>query len=307
MIAFRGRIMKRKALSRVGIFFALPWAIGFLVFVLYPLAASLFYGFTDFNIFKAPNWVGLENFKNLFHDELFWKSLGNTAYMTFVGSPLYIVFGLFTAQLLNLPLKGRNLLRTIFYIPYVIPLIASALLWIWVLNPQSGLLNGVLQIMGIKGPNWLANPAYTKPSLLLIGLWRSGPIMVIFLAALQDVPAQLHEAAKIDGAGSVRRFLHVTLPALTPAILFQAVMQMVLNLQYFTEAFIVIGSSSRLNENIGGPMNSLLFYAIYLYHNAFTYLKMGKASAMAWLLFLIISFLTWALFRSSRRWVHYGD
>ena len=301
----KGSVGSKNTLN--GILFALPWIAGFLLFVVYPVSASFYYAFTNFNVFQAPTWTGLENLKSLFADDLFWKSLLNTAYITFIGSPLYIVCGMLLAQALNRPLPGLSVFRTAFYIPYVIPLVATSLLWIWVLNPDSGLLNNALRLVGARGPNWLGDPRFTKPSLLLIGVWRSGPIMVVFLAALQEVPRSLYEAAEIDGAGRVRRFFTVTLPLITPAILFQIIMQMIVNFQYFTEAFLMSGAGSRLNENIGGPENSILFYAIYLYHTAFTYLKMGKASAMAGMLFLVVAALTWIVFRTSRRWVNYGE
>ncbi len=281
--------------------------VGFLLFVIYPVTASFYYSFTSFNVFQPPRWTGLDNIRLLIRDDLFWKSLLNTVYITFIASPLNIAFGILLAKALNSRLRGSSVLRTAFYVPYVIPLVATSLLWIWLLNPDSGMINGALRLVGIPGPNWLGSAGLTKPSLILIGLWRSGPIMVVFLAALQEVPVTLYEAAEIDGAGGLRRFFQITLPLITPAIFFQVVMQLILNFQYFTEAYLVSGAGSRLNENIGGPQNSLLFYAIYLYHTAFTYLKMGKASAMATILFLLVAGLTWIIFRTSRRWVYYGE
>jgi multiple sugar transport system permease protein len=292
--------------TRNGLLFAAPFMIGFVVFVLYPVAASLYYGFTKFNAFQSPQWLGLSNYISLFKDQLFYKSLLNTLYMTLLGSPLYIIFGILVSQMLNLKLKGIPVFRTVFYLPYILPLVATSLLWIWVLNPERGLINSLLALASIKGPNWMGDPGLLKPSLMLIGLWRSGPIVVVFLAAMQDVPRTLKEAAMIDGAGAIRRFFRVTLPMITPAILFQVVMQLITNVQYFTEPFIFSMAGSRLNEQIGGPNNSILFYSIYLYHNAFTYLKMGKAAAMAWIMFLVVALMTWLVFRTSRRWVYYG-
>lgn len=292
---------------RTGLLFAAPWMVGFALFVVYPVAASFYYAFTSFNVFQPPRWTGIENLRLLFRDSLFWKSLANTLYITAIASPLNIAFGILLARALNTNLRGRSLFRTAFYVPYVIPLVATSLLWIWLLNPDSGMVNGPLRLLGIPGPNWLGSASLTKPSLILIGLWRSGPIMVVFLAALQEVPTSLYEAANMDGCGPLRRFFGITLPLITPAIFFQVVMQLILNFQYFTEAFLVSGAGSRLNENIGGPQNSILFYGIYLYHTAFTYLKMGKASAMAEILFLLVAALTWVLFRTSKRWVNYGE
>ncbi len=293
--------------TRNGILFSLPWLIGFLLFILYPILQSLYYSFTDFNLFQAPNFIGLENFRELFSDDLFYKSLYNTLYMTFLGSPIYIIIGMVMAVLLNNRIRGLAFFRTVFYIPYILPIVATALLWVWMLNPVNGLLNMVLRAVHLPAPNWLADPAYTKVSLILIGAWRTGPTMILFLAALQDVPKTLYEAADIDGAGIFRKFFQITLPALTPAILFQVIMQIIVNLQYFTEAYIISGSTDRLNQAVGGPLNSLMFYATYLYQNAFLYLKMGKASAMAWILFLVAGTLTFIIFRSSKKWVFYGD
>ncbi len=293
--------------TRNGFLFSLPWIVGFLLFILYPLCASLYYSFTNYNMFQAPEVVGFGNYRNIFTDHLFYKSLSNTFFMTFVGGPLYIGIGMLTAVMLNTKIKGLAFFRTVFYIPYILPIVATALLWIWILNPQTGLMNMVLGSIGLHGPNWLADPRYTKISLIIIGAWRTGPIMILFLAALQDVPVTLYEAATIDGAGAMRRFFRITLPLLTPAILFQIIMQLIINFQYFTEAYIITGAADRLNQSVGGPLNSLLFYATYLYQNAFNYLKMGKASAMAWILFIISAFITLLIFKTSKKWVYYGD
>ncbi len=292
--------------TRNGLVFAAPFLIGFAAFVVYPVATSLYYGFTKFNAMQTPQWLGLKNYLSLMQDALFWKSLLNTLFMTLVASPIYLLFAILVAQMLNLRLRALPLFRTTFYVPYILPIVATSLLWIWVLNPQRGLLNSVLSLLSIHGPNWLGDPSFTKPALILIGLWRSGPIVIVFLAALQDVPRTLKEAAMIDGAGAFRRFFRVTLPLITPAVLFQVVMQLIVNIQYFAEPYLLNASQSKLNEAIGGPQNSILFYSIYLYHTAFTYLKMGKAAAMAWILFLLVALLTWLVFRSSRRWVVYG-
>lgn len=300
-----GLHMKRSTFN--GILFSLPWLLGFLVFIVYPIGQSLYFSFTDYNLFQSPELIGFKNYIELSGDPLFYKSLSNTLFMTFVGGPIYILIGLLAAVLLNNRIKGLVFFRTVFYIPFILPIVATALLWIWILNPANGLLNMMLGYLGIKGLNWLADPSLTKISLILIGTWRTGPIMILFLAALQDVPRVMYEAADIDGAGIFRKFMRITLPMLTPAILFQIIMQIILNLQYFTEAYIITGASDRLNSSVGGPLNSLLFYATYLFQNAFVYLKMGKASAMAWVLFLIAAILTWTVFKSSKKWVYYDE
>lgn len=290
-----------------GLLFASPWIIGFLVFTLYPLGASFYYGFTEFSIFQPPKFVGLDVYRELLRDGLFWKSVRNTLYLTVISTPVNLVFSLIIALLLNMRVFALSVYRTVYYIPTIVPLGATSLLWMWILNAQYGLLNSALNRLGLPGPNWLADPDLSKLSLIMMGVWASGNIIVIFLASLQEVPAALYESAEIDGAGRWRKFWHITLPWISPIILFQLIMQVITNLQYFTQAYFVV-SSSHLNQvaGNGGPENSLLMYAMYLYHNAFIYFKMGKASAMAWFLFVFAALITWLIFRSSRKWVSYG-
>jgi len=302
--------MKEKAKQNIsGFAFALPWIIGFLCFSAYPIITSMYYSFTEFNMFQSPEFVGLSNYRTLFGEEKFWKSLYNTLYMTVLGTPLNLIFGLFMANLLNKKLKGMSIYRTIFYMPTIVPAVASSLLWIWILNPTQGLLNNMLKTIGLPALNWLGDPNVTKPALLLMGLWGTGGIMLIFLAALQDVPRSLYEAAEIDGANAVRRFFSITLPGISPVILFQLIMSVINNFQYFTQAYLMTNanSSGGFNPASGGPENSLLFYALYLYQNAFSFFKMGKASAMAWILFLIVAAVTFIIFKTQRKWVSYDE
>ena len=303
------RVKKHNNHTAAGILFALPWIIGFLAFSLYPIVMSVYYSLTDFNMFQAPKFVGLENYTALFQDEKFYKSLWNTMYMTVLGTPLCLLVGLLMALLLNQKVRGMPFFRTLFYLPSVVPLVASSMLWLWILNPQYGLLNQVLQKLGLYQPNWLTDPLYTKPALLIMGVWGVGGIMIIFLAALQDVPRSLYEAAEIDGAGTFKKFVHITLPGISPVIFFQLIMGVINNFQYFTQAYLMIGSSTGggLNVVSGGAENSLLFYALYLYQNALNLFKMGKASAMAWILFLIVALVTFVIFKTQDRWVSYGD
>lgn len=296
--------MKKKTWT--GLAFASPWLIGFLAFTLYPLLASLYYSFTSFNIFQAPEFIGMDNYAELMKDDLFWKSVSNTVYLTVVSTPVNLLFSLIIAMLLNMKVGGMSIYRTVYYIPTIVPLAATSLLWMWILNPQYGLLNDMLRAVGLPGPNWLADPELSKVSLILMGLWASGNVMIIFLASLQEVPQSLYESAAIDGAGKWRQFWNITLPTISPIILFQLIMQVINNLQYFTQAYFVVSSSALNMPGSGGPENSLLMYAMYLYHNAFIYFKMGKASAMAWIMFLIAGIITWLIFRSSKKWVTYG-
>lgn len=307
--AIKSRASKRRNHTAAGILFALPWIIGFLAFSLYPIIMSVYYSLTDFNMFQTPKFVGLENYSALFQDEKFYKSLGNTLYMTVLCTPLCLVAGLLLAVLLNQKVRAMPIFRTFFYLPSIVPLVASSMLWLWILNPQYGLLNNILQKLGLYQPNWLTDPRFTKPALLIMGVWGVGSIMIIFLAALQDVPRTLYEAAEIDGANALKRFFYITLPGISPAIFFQLIMGIINNFQYFTQAYLMIGSSTGggLNVVSGGAENSLLFYALYLYQNAFNLFKMGKASAMAWILFVVVAVVTAVVFKTQDRWVSYGE
>ena len=293
----RGTIERRNA--RVGFLFALPWIIGFLGLELYPLVASLYFSFTQFNVFQSPLWIGVNNYTTLTRDPLFWQSLGNTLYVAVIGVPLGLVLAFAIAIALNDQLRGLALYRTLVYLPTVTPIVASSLLWLWLLNPIYGPVNWLwLQLFGMQGPGWFATAAWAKPALIFMNMWGIGTAMVVFLAALQGVPEQLYEAARIDGANGWQRTLHVTLPLISPATFFLLVMQIIGTLQIFASAFVI-------GDGTGGVQNSLLFYALYLYQNAFNYLNMGYASAMAWILFLVILALTLLIFRTSNRWVHY--
>lgn len=296
--------------ARSGFLFALPWIIGFIAFSLYPICVSFYYSFTDFNIFQAPQWVGLGNYKALFADEKFYKSLWNTFYMVVLATPVNLIVALLLAILLNQKVKGLSVFRTIFYLPSIVPTVASSLLWLWILNPQSGLINQSLKALGLPQPNWLRDPYFTKPALIIMSVWTIGSMMIIFLASLQDVPRSQYEAAQIDGANAIQQLFAVTLPTISPVIFFQLIMSVINYFQYFTQAYLLINGASGgsgLNAESGGVENSLLFYSLYLFHNAFGYFKMGKASAMAWILFLIVMIVTAVIFKTQNKWVTYGD
>lgn len=291
-----------------GFLFASPWIIGFLAFSLYPIFMSAYYSFTKFDLFQSPVFVGWENYEGLLNDELFFKSLYNTFYMIILGTPVFLLVSLFAALLLNLKVKGQSIYRTIFYTPTIVPVVASSLLWLWILNPQIGLLNMVLKMAGIPQPNWLGDAMLTKPSMIIMGLWGVGNMIIIFLASLNEVPVSLYESAEIDGANGFRKFIHITIPWISPIILYQFVIGVIANFQFFTQAYVVASGTSRLNNVTmsAGTENSLLFYSLYLFNNAFIYFKMGKATAMAWILFLIVALITWVIFKTSDRWVNYG-
>ncbi|MCC6728110.1 MAG: sugar ABC transporter permease [Chthonomonadales bacterium] len=283
---------------RTGLLFASPWLVGFAIFILYPIAASLYYSFCAYDAIQPPRWVGLENYRRMLtEDDLFWKSLWNTLYMVLFGLPVGLVAALAVALLLNQKVRGMAFYRTLYYLPSITPIVATSILWLWLLNPEMGLVNIVLGKLGIAhGPAWLTDPAWAKPALILMGLWGAGGGMVIYLAALQDVPQSLYEAASLDGASSMQQFRHVTMPMLSPVILFNLIMGLIGSFQYFTQAYVMTS---------GGPEDSTTFYALHLFNRAFFDFKMGYASAMAWVLFLIALACALVVFRSSARWVYY--
>lgn len=295
------RRRRRKAIA-VGLLFTAPWTVGFLLFKAYPIVMSFYYSLTEYNLFSLPEWVGLDNYRQLFADEKFYKSLYNTMYLVVFGLLPHLAFALAMALLLNMNVKGQSLYRTIYFLPTLVPAVAASLLWLWLLNAKYGLVNDLLSMIGIVGPNWLVDPDWTKPAIVLMGFWGTGTTTVMYLAALQDVPRSLYEAAEIDGAGSWRKFWSITLPSISPVTLFQIIIGLIGTFQFFTEGLIFAEAA----QSVGGPENSLLFYAIYLYQVAFSFLKMGYASAMAWMLFLVVMALTLIVYKTSARWVYYG-
>lgn len=286
----------------LGLAFASPFIIGFLFLFAYPIAASAFYSFTDFNLFQTPRWVGLDNYSQMFGNPTFWQSLGNTLYLTVIGVPLAIIISLAGAHLLNFPVKGQPLYRALVYLPSIVPIVVGGYLWRWLLNTQYGFLNYFLGLFGIDGPAWLQEPDWTKPAILLMTFWTVGGTTIIYLAALKDVPQELYEAAEIDGAGAWRRFLNVTWPMISPVTLFQVIVTLIAFLQIFTQPFIL--AQQRLNTPSAGPGGSMLTFAMSLYQNAFAFLKMGYASGMAWILFVLTLVITLIVLATSKKWVH---
>jgi multiple sugar transport system permease protein len=293
---------------RVGLLFVSPWLIGFAAFYLYPALASLYYSFTDFKILDPPRWVGLANYVTMLADAQFWKSLTNTAYLAIIGVPLSVLAALGIALLLNVRrIVGISVFRTIFYLPVVLPTVATAVLWIWLLNPQYGLVNQALSLIGIEGPKWFYDPDWAKQGIILMTIWGVGDVVVIYLGALQGVSRDLYEAAEVDGAGPWAKVRHVTIPMISPAILFNLVTGTIAAFQYFTQAYVISeGTVGRGSGAVGGIQNSLLFYGLHLYNNAFRYFKLGYASALAWILMLIILATTVLMLWLSRRRVYYA-
>jgi multiple sugar transport system permease protein len=292
--------MRQRQRDLQGWLFVSPWLIGFFLFTLYPILASLYYSFCDYRVLTPPKWVGLANYAALLTDrDYFLPSLWNTLFML-IELPLALIIGLTMALLLNHKIPGIGIFRTIYYLPSIMPVVAVAVLWLWVLNPQYGLLNAVLTPLlapfGLQAPGWLADPKWAKPAFIMMDLWAVGGSVVIYLASLQNVPAHLYEAAEIDGAGSWHKTLHVTLPMISPVIFYNLIMGVIWTFQYFTQTFIMTQ---------GGPQNSTLFYALYLFYNAFRDFRMGRACAMAWILFILTLIATLIVFRTSARWVYY--
>lgn len=297
--------MKRLARRRLmaGLGFTSLWILGLGAFTAYPVLASLYYSFCDYSILQRPVWIGLENYRQLAEDDVFWLSLRNTLFFAALSVPLGTVVSLGLALLLNQKVIGQAFFRTLFYLPSIVPVVASSMLWLWIFNGQYGVLNEmlspVLALWGGRPPAWLADPEWAKPALILMSLWGVGNSTVIYLAGLQDVPRELHESAELDGAGPLRRLWHVTLPLLSPVIYFNVVMGLIGAMQVFTQGFVMSGGVE------GAPARSTLFYAIYLYSTAFYDLRMGYASAMAWVLFILVALLTWTANRVAARRVHY--
>lgn len=278
--------------------FALPWILGFCMFTFGPMLWSLAMSFTNYDMFRWQ-WVGLANYRRMFLiDDLVLRSLLVTTTYALMSVPLHLTFGFSLALLLNQKIKGLSIWRTIFYLPSVISGVAVIIMWILILSPEFGLINSILNYVGIKGPNWLGSPQWALPSLVLISLWGVGGSMLIYLGGLQGIPTELYDAAKVDGCNDWQSFWNVTIPMMSPVIFFNLVMGIIGALQTFDTAFIATR---------GGPAFSTYFYMLHLFTNAFEMLKMGYASALAWVLFIYIMILTLLVFRFGSTWVFYED
>ncbi len=280
-----------------GYVFIAPQVIGVCLFIVGPVIASLFISFTEWNLVSPPNWVGIRNYKTQFSLPLFWKVLFNTTYYTLATVILGIVFAILLALLVNAKLKGITLYRAMYFIPVITPMTAVALVWVWLYNPDFGVINYLLSLIGIKGPDWLASTTWAMPAVIIMSLWKGlGYNMMIFLAGLQDVPSSLYEAAEIDGASGWDRFRYITLPMLSPTIFFVLIMSLIGGFQVFTESYIMTR---------GGPSDATNVIVLYIYDLAFRWWKMGEATAIAWVLFVIILSVTFIQFLSSKKWVFY--
>jgi len=290
-----------------GLLFISPWLIGFFAFTFYPMVASLAYSFTKYHIKNPNEFIGLKNYIDLAHDKDFWIALKNTLYMVVFAVPLGILFSFICAILLNFKIKGQSVYRVTYYLPSIVPTVASTLLWLWILNPQTGLMNTILGYFGIDGPNWFRDPDFSKPALILLALWGTGNTIIIYLSGLQDVPLSLMEAAELDGANWFQRLFHITIPMVSPITQFTLITGVIAMFQYFAQAYVFSFAVSTSAKALGAPLRSTLFYSVYLYQQAFVYLRMGYASAMAWILFLIILACTLVLLRVSEKATYYAE
>jgi multiple sugar transport system permease protein len=289
----------RRREARAGLLFVLPWVLGLLAFKTYPVLATFYLSFTDYNIIQPPHWIGLQNYVTIFTaDTDFWNAVGNSAYYALISVPLGLVVSLLLALVLNMNARGVGIYRTLFYLPALAPPIVATVVFLMLLDPDAGLVNTLLRNVGLPGPGWFSDPAWSKPALILLSLWGTGTATLIFLAGLQEVPRTLLEAAVIDGAGPWQRFWNVTLPLLSPVVLFNLVMGVIYSFQVFTQALTVGGTS-------GDPLGSTLMFMVLIYNNAFRYFQMGYSEALSVLLFLAVVVLTLLIFRSSRIWVYY--
>ncbi|GAA2709792.1 carbohydrate ABC transporter permease [Cytobacillus oceanisediminis] len=300
-----GKRLSRQTRENIfGYLFISPWIIGFLGLTLGPLLFSLFASFTDYNITSKMNFIGLDNFKRMFTiDDLFKTSLWNTLYYVLFSVPLTTAGAIFLSVLLNQKIKGMKFFRTLYYLPAILSGVAVYFLWMQLLSPSTGLVNTFLGWFGIEGPAWLFDPEWTKPALLLMKMWSVGGGMLLYLASLQGVSSSMYEAAELDGAGAMQKFFYITLPMISPIIFFDVLTSTIGSFQIFQEAYVMTENGS------GGPGNSLLFYNLHMWNNAFEVFDMGYASAMAWLLFIVVMILTVINMKLGKKWVHYegGD
>lgn len=289
--------MKQK--KYVGLLYIMPWIIGFLVFTMYPLLSSIYYSFTDFSITNSTHWVGLKNYIDIFTtDRLAIPSLVTTFKYVFLVVPAKLIFALLVALLLNMNIKGIKVYRTIYYLPSILGgSVAISVLWRFLFR-RDGIVNMILSIFHINAIDWLGSPKHALGTVALLGVWQFGSSMVLFLAGLKQVPKELYEAAKVDGAGKIRIFFTITLPMISSIIFFNLVMQLINAFQDFTAPFVITN---------GGPLNSTYVFAIHLYNSAFKYFKTGYASALSWILFVIIMLFTAIIFKSSSYWTYYED
>lgn len=289
----------RRQETRAGLLFVLPWLIALLVFTTYPVLATFYLSFTDYNILQPPSWVGLDNFRTIFaEDPAFWKAARNSAVFAIVSVPLKLIIAFGLALLLNMGVRGIGIYRTVFYLPTLVPPIAATIIFILLFSPLGGPVNTILGWFGIRAPNWFDDPVWAMPALIVLSIWPLGVETLAFLAGLKEIPQDLLDAAAVDGAQGWQKLRHVIIPLITPVILFNLIIGVIYSFQIFTQALVVGGQN-------GEPLESTLMFLVLIYRNAFRYFAMGYAAALSVILFVIVLILTALIFRSARSWVHY--
>lgn len=285
--------------KRAGLLFILPWLVSLLIFTAYPVFGTLGLAFTEYNIIKPPKFIGLENFQQMFfEDPAFWVAVRNTLIYASAAVILRLVFSLALALVLNMGVRGISIYRVIFYLPALVPPVVAAIVFLLMFNYANGPINGVLSAVGLAPPDWLRDPAWAKPALIILGLWPLGIEVLVFLAGLKEIPQDLLDAASVDGASPIRRLFTITIPLLTPVILFNLVTGVIYSFQVFAQALVI-------GDTTGKPLESTLMYMVLVYRNAFRYFAMGYAAAQSLILFIVVALLTLLVFRTSRRWVYY--
>lgn len=293
----------RRREARAGLLFVLPWLLGLVIFTTYPVIAAFYLSFTEYNIIQPPKWIGLQNYRTMFTtDTAFWTSVGNSTYYALLSVPIRLVLALVLAVILNMRARGIGVYRLLFYLPALVPPVAGTIVFVLMFDPGNGLINGLLESVGLGPLGWLTDPTWSKPTMIILSLWGLGVETLIFLAGLKEIPQDFLDAAAVDGAGPWQRFRNITLPLLSPVILFNLVMGVIYSFQVFSQAVVIGGTT-------GEPLESTLMYMVHIYRNAFRYFAMGYASALAVVLFLAVLALTLGIFRSARVWVFYegGD
>jgi multiple sugar transport system permease protein len=289
----------RRQETRAGLLFILPWIVALLVFTAYPTIATLYLSFTDYNILQPPSWIGLDNYSTMFQeDPAFWTAVRNSAVYSLVSVPLKLVIAFGLALLLNMGVRGIGVYRTIFYLPTLVPPIAATIIFILLFSPGGGPINTILAWIGLRAPDWLNDPNWAMPALIVLGVWPLGVETLAFLAGLKEIPQDLLDAAAVDGAEGWQRLRHVIIPLITPVILFNLVIGVIYSFQVFTQALVIGGPT-------GEPLESTLMFLVLIYRNAFRYFSMGYAAALSVVLFVVVLLLTLLIFRSARSWVHY--
>ena len=289
----------RRQEARAGLLFILPWLIFLIVFAAYPVLGTFYLAFTEYSVLEPPKWVGLQNFRTMFtEDPAFWTAVKNSTYYAVVSVPLRLVLALGLAMLMNMSVRGITVYRVIFYLPALVPPIAATIIFILMFTPNAGPVNVIIETVGLRAPNWLSDPTWSKPALIILSLWPLGVETLVFLAGLKEIPQDYLDAAALDGAGPWQRFKSITLPILSPVVLFNLVIGVIYSFQVFGQALVIGGTT-------GSPLGSTLMYVVHIYSNAFRYFSMGYASALSVLLFLAVVAMTLLVFSTARHWVHY--